>query len=172
MKITIGTIYLLLTLLALSGTTSAGELYTWTDGKGIRHISDRPPADNSRIEHVIRYASATTELEPANPKPRPTIAETTKKSRLRKRLTRLEERRGELEAIVAQNRDTIAAAEADAAVYRRRSGAYARRNVSIYERQLVVLRNNLAIYESDLHYVKADIRETWQMLKAIESPRP
>ena len=38
----------------------AKELYTWTDGKGILHITDRPPPKNATTIHVTRYKPAAT----------------------------------------------------------------------------------------------------------------
>ena len=87
---------------------------------------------------------------------------------LNKQLKRLKERKTQLEKIIVENQDSIAAAEKDAAYYRKRSGSYARRNEKSIERQVLVLNNNLTTYQSDLRYVQEDIAETEQRLKAIE----
>lgn len=157
-----------LAVLVLMGPASAGEVYTWTDKDGTIHITDRPPADDSRVDDVIRYSAPPETGRPAAPVPQPTPIQTMRRARLDKRLTRLRERKKQLEKMIEENRESIAGAEKDAAYYRKRSGSYARRNEKAIERQLGVLKNNLATHEKDLRYVEEDLVETRQLIEIIE----
>ena len=168
MKMAWATINVLCVVLVLAGPAVAGEVYTWTDADSNIHISDRPPKDSTQVDSVIRYSKPAETA--ATPDPAPQF-DSTEMQQLNKQLKRLKERKTQLEKIIAENKASIAAAEKDAAYYRKRSGSYGRRNVKSIERQLVVLNNNLTTYQSDLRYVEEDIAETEKRLKAIELNR-
>jgi hypothetical protein len=155
-------------VLAFMSAAVAGEVYTWTDADGNIHITDRPPKDSSQVESVIRYSKPPEAGAPPDPVPQPDSVEMQQAQQLNKQLKRLKERQTQIEKIVAENKASIAAAEKDAAYYRKRSGSYARRNEKTIQRQLVVLNNNLTTYQSDLRYVEEDIAETEQRLETIE----
>ncbi len=171
MKVMWTTIQVMWFVLVLAIPAIAGEVYTWTDADGNIHITDRPPKDGTQVDSVIRYSKpAETAAAPA-PAPQFNSAEMQQAEQLNKQLTRLQERKAQLERIIAENKTSIAAAEKDAAYYRKRSGSYARRNEKSIERQLVVLNNNLTTYQTDLRYVEEDIAEAQKGLESIESNR-
>jgi hypothetical protein len=155
-------------VLVLVSPVAAGEVYTWTDADGNIHITDRPPKDSAQVESVIRYSKPTETAASPDPAPQPDSLDMQQAEQLNKQLKRLKERKTQLEKIIVENQDSIAAAEKDAAYYRKRSGSYARRNEKSIERQVLVLNNNQTTYQSDLRYVQEDIAETEQRLKAIE----
>lgn len=154
--------------LVLVGPAVAGEVYTWTDADGNIHITDRPPQNSSQVESVIRYSNPAETSAPPDPAPQTESIEVQQAEQLNKQLKRLRERKTQLEKIIVENQASIAAAEKDAAYYRKRSGSYARRNEKSIERQLTVLNDNLTIYQSDLRYVEEDIAETEKRLETIE----
>ena len=162
------TIQVLCVGLVFLSTAVAGEVYTWTDADGNIHITDRPPKDSAQVDSVIRYSKPTETDAPPDPAPQPDSVDMQQAKQLNKQLKRLKERRTQLEKIIVENQASIAAAEKDAAYYRKRSGSYARRNEKSIERQLVVLNNNLTTYQSDLRYVEEDIAESEKRLEAIE----
>jgi len=147
----------------------AGKIYTWTDEKGIVRIDGRPPADGSVVKNIIHYQDPPAEAPTQDHAMQEHLSvEDQQTADLKKKLKRLKEREVQIIAIVEENKETIMLAEKDAAKYRRRSGAYARRNEKIYDRQLIVLKNNLRTYQSDLRYVKEDIDETEQTIKDLK----
>ena len=154
-------------LLMLLQPAFAGEVYTWTDADGNIHLTDRPPQDSSQVESVIRYSNRPETNAPPDPVPKQKRVEMQQAQQLSKQLKRLKERKTQLEKIIVENQTSIAAAEKDAAYYRKRSGSYARRNEKSIERQLVVLNNNLTTYQSDLRYVEEDIAETEKRFETI-----
>jgi predicted RNase H-like nuclease (RuvC/YqgF family) len=162
------TTQVLVVVLVLLSPAAAGEVYTWTDAHGNIHITDRPPADSSRVDSVIRYSNPAETDGPSEPAPQQDSMDMQQAEQLNKQLTRLKERKTQLEKIIAENQASIAATEKDAAYYRKRSGSYARRNEKSIERQLVVLRNNLVTYQSDQRYVEEDITETQKRIETIE----
>jgi hypothetical protein len=162
------TIQAMWVVLVLVIPAAAGEVYTWTDADGNIHITDRPPKDSTQVDSVIRYSKPVETA--ATPDPAPQF-DNTEMQQLNKQLKRLKERKTQLEKIIVENQASIAAAEKDAAYYRKRSGSYARRNEKSIERQLVVLKNNLTTYQSDLRYVEEDSAETEKRLEAIELNR-
>ena len=164
-----GTVIQLTVLVAvILSPVYADEIYRWTDADGNTHITDRPPEDGSSINSVIRYSNRPESPEPPAPAAQPIQPERQHAERLKKQLERLREREMQLEKIIDENQASIAAAEEEAAYYRRRSGSYARRNKKAIERQLLVLNNNLTTYQSDLLYIKEDIAEAKELLKAIK----
>jgi hypothetical protein len=44
---------------------NAGKVYTWTDEKGVTHISETPPPPNARDRDVIEYVPKTEEQQAA-----------------------------------------------------------------------------------------------------------
>ncbi len=55
---------LLIVVIMLAATVPAEELYTWTDSKGVTHISRTPPPTNARHQEVIEYTPQTpSEIE-------------------------------------------------------------------------------------------------------------
>ena len=168
MKMLWATIPVLFVLLVLLRPALAGEVYTWTDEEGNIHITDRPPQDSTQVESVIRYSNRPETKAPPDPVPQQASLAMLQAEQLNKQLGRLKERKTQLEKIIAENQASIAAAEKDAAYYRKRSGSYARRNQKSIERQLLVLTNNLTTYQSDLRYVEEDIAESQRLLEAIE----
>ncbi len=46
---------LLIVVFLFAATVPADELYTWTDSKGVTHISRTPPPPNARHKEVIEY---------------------------------------------------------------------------------------------------------------------
>ena len=46
---------LLIVVFILAATVPADELYTWTDSKGVTHISRTPPPPDARHKEVIEY---------------------------------------------------------------------------------------------------------------------
>jgi predicted RNase H-like nuclease (RuvC/YqgF family) len=169
MKRVWATIQVLCVGLVFLSTAVAGEVYTWTDADGNIHITDRPPKDSSQVESVIRYSKPTEPAASPDPAPQADSLAMQRADQLNKQLKRLRERKTQLEKITAENQASIAAAEKDAAYYRKRSGSYARRNEKSIERQLVVLNNNLTTYQSDLRYVEEDIAEIEKRLETIAS---
>lgn len=168
MKMAWATINVLCVVLVLAGPAIAGEVYTWTDTDGNIHITDRPPKDSSQVDSVIRYSNPAEPEPPPEPVSQPDSVAVQQAEQLNKQLKRLKERRTQIEKIIKENQASIAAAEKDAAYYRKRSGSYARRNEKSIERQLVVLNNNLTTYQSDLRYMEEDIAESEKHLKTIE----
>lgn len=57
-------IFVLLCLLPAIGS-SAGEIYMWTDEKGVTHISETPPPANAKDREVIKYVPKTRTEEAA-----------------------------------------------------------------------------------------------------------
>jgi wobble nucleotide-excising tRNase len=57
-KILIPTVALIITLAGTSGIY-AEKLYTWTDQKGIIHITDTPPPQNASVKEVTPYSEKT-----------------------------------------------------------------------------------------------------------------
>ena len=45
--------------------SDAGRIYTWTDDKGVTHITETPPPPNARDRDVIEYVPKTKEEEAA-----------------------------------------------------------------------------------------------------------
>jgi hypothetical protein len=164
-------VQLLWVVLVVMTPAAAGEVYTWTDADGNLHITDRPPKDSSTIDSVIRYSNPVAPEATPEPAPQPDSAAMQQAEQLNRQLKRLKERKTQLEKSIAENQTGIAAAEKDAAYYRKRSGSYARRNEKSIQRQLVVLNNNLAAYQNDLRYVEEDIAETEKRLEIIELDR-
>jgi len=171
MKMVWVTINVLWVVLVLVSPVAAGEVYTWTDADGNIHITDRPPKDSAQVESVIRYSKPTETAASPDPAPQPDSLDMQQAEQLNKQLKRLKERKTQLERIIAENKTSIAAAEKDAAYYRKRSGSYGRRNEKSIERQLVVLNNNLTTYQTDLRYVEEDIAEAQKGLESIELNR-
>jgi hypothetical protein len=165
----LATIIVFWVVLVRVGPAAAGEVYTWTDADGNIHVSDRPPEENVQVDSVIRYSRpAETEAAPDRA-PQPDSLAMQAADQLKKQLKRLRERKTQLAKIIVENQASIAAAEKDAAYYRKRSGSYARRNETSIERQLVVLNNNLTTYQSDLRYVEEDIVEIEKRLATLAS---
>jgi hypothetical protein len=55
---------LLMVIFMLTTTAPADELYTWTDSKGVTHISRTPPPPNARHKEVIEYTpQSRSEIE-------------------------------------------------------------------------------------------------------------
>jgi hypothetical protein len=55
---------LLIVVIMFAATVPADELYTWTDSKGVTHISRTPPPPNARHQEVIEYTPQTrSEIE-------------------------------------------------------------------------------------------------------------
>jgi ribonuclease D len=50
---------LLIVVIMFSAAVPAEELYTWTDSKGVTHISRTPPPPNARHQEVIEYTPQT-----------------------------------------------------------------------------------------------------------------
>ena len=171
MKVVWVTIGVLWVVLVLVSPAAAGEVYTWTDADGNIHITDRPPKERSQVDSVIRYSTPAETEAPPDPATQPDSVAMQQAEQLNKQLTRLQERKAQLERIIAENKTSIAAAEKDAAYYRKRSGSYGRRNVKSIERQLVVLNDNLTTYQTDLRYVEEDIAEAQKGLETIELNR-
>ncbi len=98
MKILIPAAALIITLAGTSGIY-AEKLYTWTDKKGIIHITDAPPPQNARAKEVTSYSEKT---------PQQTDAIERKKQQLREinqRYDKMEAaRQAELEAREAEKR--------------------------------------------------------------------
>ncbi len=168
MKRVWATIQVLCVGLVFLSTATAGEVYTWTDADGNIHITDRPPKERSQVDSVIRYSTPAETEAPPDPATQPDSVAMQQAEQLNKQLKRLRERKTQLERIIAENKTSIAAAEKDAAYYRKRSGSYGRRNVKSIERQLVVLNDNLTTYQTDLRYVEEDIAEAQKGLETIE----
>jgi chaperonin cofactor prefoldin len=171
MKVVRATIKAMWVVLVLLTPAAAGEVYTWTDAEGNIHITDRPPKDSTQVDSVIRYSKPAEKAAAPTPAPQFNSAQMQQVEQLNKQLTRLQERKAQLERIIADNKTSIAEAEKDAAYYRKRSGSYGRRNVKSIERQLVVLNDNLTTYQTDLRYVGEDIAEAQKGLESIESNR-
>lgn len=169
MKMVWATINALWVVLVLVGPATAGEVYTWTDADGNIHITDRPPGDSVQVDSVIRFSKPAETEAPPGPTPQADSVAMIAADQLNKQLKRLRERKAQLEKIIVENQDSIAAAEKDAAYFRKRSGSYARRNEKSIQRQLVVLNNNLTTYQSDLRYVEEDISEINKRLDTIAS---
>ena len=55
---------IILLLLPAIGS-DAGRIYTWTDEKGVTHITETPPPPNARDRDVIEYVPKTKEEEEA-----------------------------------------------------------------------------------------------------------
>ncbi len=58
MKFTILTIVCLMAISA-AAPLYAQQIYTWTDEKGVTHITDQPPPKQARVEDVIKYKEKT-----------------------------------------------------------------------------------------------------------------
>jgi chromosome segregation ATPase len=169
MKMLLLIIQALVVWVVLSGPGVAGEVYTWTDKDGNIHITDRPPTDEARLDGVIRYSDkAVTNRPTKSPSPRQDTADEIQAKQLNKHVTRLDERKSQLEKIIAENQESITDAEKELKRYRKRSGTYARRTRKTIQRQLMVLKNNLTMYQSDLHYVEEDMLETKQLIKTVK----
>lgn len=57
-------VILLIVVIMFAATVPADELYTWTDSKGVTHISRTPPPPNARHKEVIEYTPQTrSEIE-------------------------------------------------------------------------------------------------------------
>jgi hypothetical protein len=55
---------LLIVVFILAATIPADELHTWTDSKGVTHISRTPPPPNARHKEVIKYVpQSRSEIE-------------------------------------------------------------------------------------------------------------
>lgn len=55
---------LLIAFIAFAAAVPADEIYTWTDSKGVTHISRTPPPPNARHQEVIEYTPQTpSEIE-------------------------------------------------------------------------------------------------------------
>ncbi|WP_372679111.1 DUF4124 domain-containing protein [Desulfosarcina sp.] len=169
MKMVLATIIVPWIVLAFVSPAAAGEVYTWTDADGNIHITDRPPEDSVQVDSVIRYSQPAETAASPDRAPQPDSLAMQAADQLNKQLKRLRERKTQLEKIIVENQASIAAAEKDAAYFRKRSGSYARRNETSVERQLVVLNNNLTTYQSDLRYVEEDIADIDKRLETIES---
>ena len=50
---------LLIVLIVFAAAVPADEIYTWTDSKGVTHISRTPPPPNARHQEVIEYTPQT-----------------------------------------------------------------------------------------------------------------
>ena len=127
-------ILMILLVPVLLAPTLAGEVYTWTDADGNVHITDRPPKDRSQVESVIRYSNQPETIAQPDPAPQQVSVETQQAEKLKKQLKRLQERKTQLEKIIAENQASIAEAEKDAARYRRRSGSSIFLNISSFDR--------------------------------------
>ena len=57
-------VFVFLCLLPASGS-NAGKVYTWTDEKGVTHITETPPPPNAKDRDVIEYVPKTKEEEEA-----------------------------------------------------------------------------------------------------------
>ena len=54
----------LLVILSVASPLNAKKLYTWTDEKGVTHITDQPPPQSAEIKDVSTYREKTPqELE-------------------------------------------------------------------------------------------------------------
>jgi len=53
----------ILSLCFAATDSGAGKLYTWTDGKGALHITDKPPPGSATTIRVMEYKPAETPLE-------------------------------------------------------------------------------------------------------------
>ena len=50
---------LLIVFMVFTAAVPADEIYTWTDSKGVTHISRNPPPPNTRHQEVIEYTPQT-----------------------------------------------------------------------------------------------------------------
>jgi len=50
---------LLIVFIVFAAAVPADEIYTWTDSKGVTHISRTPPPPNARHQEVIEYTPQT-----------------------------------------------------------------------------------------------------------------
>ena len=169
MKMLLLTIQALVVWVILIGPGVAGVVYTWTDKDGNIHITDRPPTDEARMDSVIRYSDRDVTNRPTESHPpREHTADEIQAEQLNKRVTRLYERKSQLEKIIAENQESITDAEKELERYRRRSGTYVRRTRKTIQRQLMDLKNNLTLYQSDLRYVEEDLLEAKQLIKTVK----
>ena len=84
-------------MLVLVSPAVAGEVYTWTDADGNIHITDRPPKDSTQVDSVIRYSKPAETAAAPDPAPQFNSAEMQQAEQLNKQLTRLQERKTQLE---------------------------------------------------------------------------
>ncbi len=55
-------IYFIVCLVVIwAANASAGKIYTWTDAKGVTHITESPPPQGGKIDEVIEYTPKTKE---------------------------------------------------------------------------------------------------------------
>ena len=47
--------FVVLSFFILATEPICGQLYMWTDKKGVTHVSDQPPDNNSEIKETIKY---------------------------------------------------------------------------------------------------------------------
>ncbi len=55
MKVTTGTLIVCLLLVGAAAQAAEERVYSWTDEQGVMTLTNRPPQDEGRVEHVDRY---------------------------------------------------------------------------------------------------------------------
>jgi hypothetical protein len=101
---------LLIVVFLFAATVAADELYTWTDSKGVTHISRTPPPPDARHKEVIEYTPQSRSEVEAIRKEREALQD-----RYNKEAILQNARDARREAEVARQRAAEAKADADAA---------------------------------------------------------
>jgi hypothetical protein len=101
---------LLIVVFLFAATVPADELYTWTDSKGVTHISRTPPPPDARHKEVIEYTPQSRSEVEASRKEREALQD-----RYNKEAILQNARAARREAKVARQRAAEAKADADAA---------------------------------------------------------
>ncbi len=101
---------LLMVVFLFAATVPADELYTWTDSKGVTHISRTPPPPDARHKEMIEYTPQTSSEIEAIQKEREAL-----QGRYNKEAILQNARAARREAEVARQRAAEAKAAADAA---------------------------------------------------------
>ncbi|MGA9263928.1 MAG: DUF4124 domain-containing protein, partial [Desulfobacterales bacterium] len=101
---------LLIVVFLFAATVPADELYTWTDSKGVTHISRTPPPPDARHKEVIEYTPQSRSEVEAIRKEREAL-----QGRYNKEAILQNARDARREAEVARQRAAEAKADADAA---------------------------------------------------------
>jgi hypothetical protein len=101
---------LLIVVFLFAATVPADELYTWTDSKGVTHISPTPPPPDARHKEVIEYTPQSRSEVEAIRKEREAL-----QGRYNKEAILQNARDARREAEVARQRAAEAKADADAA---------------------------------------------------------
>lgn len=160
---------LFIPILACVSVLNGEETYTWTDEKGIIHITDKPPPQNVKLKDTIKYKESPYQDE-YNNKTLQKIVDSAREdgTLLKKSIEKMKETKKRLEEEIEIDKRAVVFAKGDLSRAKTRAGKWAKSNIRVAEGNLRIARSNLIQDEIALKNLKEKLIEDKQRLENAE----